>query len=339
MSVAMELREIVRLDLDDWVECVRPDHSGARVAIGSTAGDALVADGEGCILRRFATGGSGVIAIDWSHDDRYLAVGYSDGSVTIVDVDTPTHRAATMAASGWLSAVAWGPADHLLGVALDRRVGVVGPDGLEPRWSSRHPSTVTDLAWSDDGSRIGAATYGGVYWWLPDALESPARVMEWKGSLLSLSVAPSGRWIAAGCQDSSVHVWKLWSGEDLQMAGYPSKVDRTAWDSSSTLLAVGNPDEITVWSFAGKGPQGTMPKVLEGPQGRVHDLAFAPTGDHLASTSKGGRLCVHAAGHSAQVATWDAADVLTRVGWLAGGSRVVVGSAGGTVTWLELAEV
>jgi WD40 repeat protein len=80
-----------------------------------------------------------------------------------------------------------------------------------------------------------------------------------------------------------VHFWRLASGRDSEMTGYPFKPRAIAWDAHGSMLATGGAADVTVWGFGGKGPEGTSPIQLEAHQGVVTQLAFAPRKATLAS--------------------------------------------------------
>ena len=94
------------------------------------------------------------------------------------------------------------------------------------------------------------------------------------------------RVIACGSQDGSVHFWRLATGQDSQMSGYPSKPRALAWDHESRLLATAGDASVTLWDFRGKGPEGTRPIVLDAHKGLCTRLAFSPRKGVLASGSQ-----------------------------------------------------
>lgn len=108
---------------------------------------------------------------------------------------------------------------------------------------------MTGVAWVK--SRVATAAYGGVF--LHD--RSPAvapDVMAFTGSLLSLSISPNRRWAASGNQDATLHVWGVGRrGEELSMAGYPSKISALEFSPDSSLLASG----VRRTSPSGTSPQ------------------------------------------------------------------------------------
>lgn len=337
MKTAVQVSALWSMTLDDHVGALGYTPDGTALAAGSLGGDIVIAASDSRAGRVELTPHEmGVLCLDWSADSNLLAVGGQDGAVRIWASDGahPERRqVGHVDTGGWVEAVAWSPDGSQLAIATGRQVLVVDHTATPIHRFGDHTSTVTDLAWSPDGSRIGASCYGGVQWWTLDQPDQESRVMAWKGALLSLEVSPDGRWVAGGCQDSSVHLWRLWSGDDLQMSGYPSKVERVAWDPTGRYLAVANPGEITVWNFAGKGPAGTMPDMLEGHTGRITDLSYAPTGHTLASVGVDGTLALFDGARRKRPTTvWQADGPLSRLVWHPDGGQVAVAGSNGTVT-------
>src|SRR5579885_2930022 len=62
------------------------------------------------------------------------------------------------------------------------------------------PSSVRGLAFMPKGYRLAIAHYGGASLWFPNATVLPDR-FEWKGSHLSISVSPDGRFLVTAMQE------------------------------------------------------------------------------------------------------------------------------------------
>lgn len=138
-----------------------------------------------------------------------------------------------------------------------------------------HASTVSDLAFSPDGSRISGAYYGGVSVWNLQQPASPPRKLVWKGSHLFVSYAPNGRYLATSMQENALHCWRLADGSDMQMSGYPVKVKSMAWTKDTMYLVSSGAPGFVCWPFAGKGPQGRPPIEFSGRQDEILVSAVA----------------------------------------------------------------
>ena len=103
-------------------------------------------------------------------------------------------------------------------------------------------------------------------------------------------LSPNGDIVACGSQDNTVHFWRRSTEQDSMMSGYPLKPSTLAFDESGCLLATGGSEDITIWSFKGKGPEGTSPLSLKLHTEPITTLAFANRGSKLASGSRDGTV-------------------------------------------------
>jgi WD40 repeat protein len=324
--------------LGDYVTSVGVTERG-EVAAGSLAGDAVIVPDERAI--DLPGHELGVLALEWSPDGTLLAVGGQDGVTRVCDVEGV--GCGTVSGSGWVSAVAWHPHGRWLAAACGTTVLLIDAHTGRSTMCRPEPSTVTDLAWTPEGRRLGATSYGGVSWFEPDGPSpaEPVRRHEFKGSPLALALSPSGRWACAGFQDASIHIWRLWSGDELSMSGYDAKIRHLAFRSDGLWLAVACLDEITVWTFAGKGPKGTAPAT-----GRAHDapvnvLAWEPGGDDLLTGGDDGLLVLWPSPRKAKRPLEPRARIqrpaaVSTVAWVPGQRRAVVGWADGVVEVIDL---
>lgn len=281
------------LTADDFIEALDVAPEGNRVVAASVSGEVIHAtrtqqgSWAPTVLTRY---NSEATRVQFSPDGNWVAAGGNDGVVEIFDAShTPV---ATMKTKGWCRALAWRPDSQELAAAIGREVHRFSHSDRPNLVHTDHPTTVECLAWTHDGKHLGVGTYGGV-WWYQGAVQ-PLRRFEWTGALLSLSVSPDGNWAVSGNQDSSVHCWRLWrKGDELEMTGYPTKVQHLAWDPDGLQLAVGNMGEVTVWPFSGKGPKGTVPLQFGDHERHIVGLAYRPTVTNtLATVSADGLLCV-----------------------------------------------
>ena len=74
------------------------------------------------------------------------------------------------------------------------------------------------------------------------------------------------------------------------MRGYDGKLELVGWSDNSRYLASCAGNEVVLWDFCGKGPEGTRPIVLSGHTDRVDSFAWQPGGEHLVSAGRDWRL-------------------------------------------------
>lgn len=324
------------LDLGDFVATVAPSPDGELVAVGSLAGDALlvrVADGE--LIAKLHDHSFGVAAAAWSPDGTTLAIGGHDSTVRLYDA-TGIERA-VVASEGWATALAWSPTDDLLAIGAGRTMQLVDSTGQLMRRHDPVTSTITAVAWSPNGRRVGVTAYGGIAWYDPDVDRTdPTRFYAWKGSLLGLALSPDGKWACAGSQDASIHLWRLWSADELSMSGYPAKIERLAFRDDSRWMATVCLGELSIWDFSGRGPRGSAPASGEAHERHIETLAWQPDGNRLVTGGPDGRLVLWPSPRR-QRETLRPLDVsigdtgVSRIAWSHGTSGLVIGRDDGRV--------
>lgn len=228
-------------------------------------------------------------ALTMASDDARVVTGGMDGKVCVVDVASGNVLHRLEADAEWIEHVAYAP-DGSFAFAAGKYVRWHDASGASIAKLGPHASTVTSLAFSPDASKMVAARYGGLDMWKRDG--SKDRELPWKTSLVSVAWQPKDRFIAAGCQDNAVHFWRLETGDDSMMGGYAAKPKAIAWSHDGTALATGGGEEIVVWSFRGRGPEGTSPVLLKAHTKLVTALSAAPNDHRLASGGRDGLFCI-----------------------------------------------
>lgn len=225
-----------------------------------------------------------IMAMTRDPSGHALATAGQDGRVQVWDARTGARGLALAVSETWVEHVAWSPGGRYLAAASGRTVQVWSADG-EPVWRfDGHPSTVSTIAWVTD-AELSVTCYGEVvFYQLPSG--NAVQRLQWKGSLVSIALSPDGSIVACGSQDNTVHFWRRASGQDSMMSGYPNKPSALAFDARGELLATGGSHAITVWSFAGDGPEGCEPGLLALHAGPITTLRFAHRGRRLASGSR-----------------------------------------------------
>lgn len=329
-DAAQELPARGLATLGDYVTSVEASAAG-RWAAGSLAGDAVIGRG-GEVVAHLDGHPLGVLATSWSPDGERLMVGGQDGvarwwSAAGEAVGRP------LVTGGWVSVAHWRGGDRVA-LATGREVVIADSAG---RPVARHllPAIVTDLVWAGP-DRLGAAAYGGVWWFDPDGgIESR---LERQGAILRLALSPDGRWLAAGQQEKVVCLWDLETGREQQTTGYDLKVEHLAWDPTGGHLAVGQYGEITVWDFT-QDHRGAPPRHLVGHTHRVTALRPGP-GGLVASGAADGSVCVwRLTDDRPLVAAAHLGEEVSCLAWPPDGDGVLAGTADGGVWRVDLGGV
>ena len=280
-----------RIDLEDFVSILETAPSLEQAITGSLGGDVLLvdpSDGSTFPLNRHEMG---ALSAAWSNNGSYVASGGQDGHVHIYNSEG--IHTGTIEMTEWINALAWSPEESVLAIGSGKRLTIVNTTGEVLFDFQDQPSTITAIAWSIDGSRVGISAYGGIGWHDVSGPRSGRRKrFDWKGSLLALKVSPDGKWACAGAQDSEVHLWKLWSGKDLSMRGYPSKIEKIAFSDDSRWLAVACLGDLSIWDFSGKGPAGTEPASASEHNNHIEDLAWSPACESIVTGGADGRTII-----------------------------------------------
>jgi WD40 repeat protein len=183
--------------------------------------------------------------------------GGDDGRLCRIGVDGSAAEIENFAGK-WIESIATHPASGAIAVAAGKEARLI--DDKLPFKFGPHPSTISDLGFSPDGSRLAVAHYGGVSVWNLKKPGEPARKLNWKGSHIRLAYSPATKFLATSTQESALHVWRLADGSDMQMSGYPAKVKSLAWTRNGLHLASSGAPGFVIWPFAGRGPEGKPPK-------------------------------------------------------------------------------
>jgi WD40 repeat protein len=324
-------------DAGDWVRMLRAAPDGARLAVGTAAGEVLVlAMASGEILWRQKVLAGAVMDLGWSPRGDRLVVAGEEDAARIVMASDGAIRAELPGRAAWVEHAAWSSTGEFVAAASGPVVRIFDAEGNPHLETEDHESTIAAMQWSGDGSRIATASYGGLHVWAV-AAGAKSRNFPWKGSLISLAWSPGGKVIACGTQECAVRFWRLSSGSASEMNGYPQKPRSLAWDSRGRWLATGGAPIVLIWDFSGRGPEGTRPIQLAGHEEIVTELVFAPDAKRFVSGARDGSLLLWEPGRAKKsIARAQLAGEVTGVVWDGDGKRLYAAGADGFVRELAL---
>jgi WD40 repeat protein len=253
-------------ELGAYVVGVSYDVRAATLAVATGAGKIVLLDADpriGTDPREVAVHRGASLSFARDPAGTAFVSGGDDGRVVRVDVDGGTGELFD-ARGKWIECLATHAARKLVAFGAGRNVHLLAEAGshvLGP-----HPSTVTDVSFSPDGTRLAVTHYGGVSIHLTAKPGDKPKTLAWKGSHLAARYSPNAKFLATATQENAIHVWRLASGADMQMQGYATKVKSIAWTSDGNWLLSSGAELCVCWGFAGKGPEGQPPMELTPPE-------------------------------------------------------------------------
>jgi len=222
--------------------------------------------------KRVAVHGGGILAS--AGDGDRIVTGGDDGRLVETHADGMPKELAADEKRRWIDQVALGPHGAVAWSA--GKTAHVRARNAELR-ALDVPSTVAGLCFAPKGFRLAIAHYNGVTFWFPNAAGAKPEVFEWKGSHLSVTVSPDGRFLVTTMQEPTLHGWRIADGKHMRMSGYSARVRSLSWSAEGEFLATSGSEQLILWPFDGKeGPMGRQPRLLAPSEARVSVVACHP---------------------------------------------------------------
>jgi WD40 repeat protein len=320
-----------RVDLGDYPVDAAWSADGRAVVIACGEGSMQWLDLHGLSLRRFAEHGGGALAVAWRSGAQQFASSGQDGEVRLWDARSLEAKV-ILTGSQWSERLAFASHGRLLAVATGRALEVFNAEGNSCARLPPQRGVIAALAWRPKSSEVAALAHGGA---LLHRLEPDLQTREysWSGACLTASWSPDGRILASGMQDGSVHFWNIAAGSQSQMRGYGSKVALTSWSANSRMLATAADQQIIVWDFGGRGPEGSEPLQLAAHTARLTQLAFQPRGSLLVAGARDHRVTLWRLAQPHQPIDADLlADEVALLRWSLSGEELLVADRAGVLS-------
>ncbi|HTU67167.1 MAG TPA: WD40 repeat domain-containing protein [Steroidobacteraceae bacterium] len=343
-SLAFALEPRASATLDDYVvDCAwSPDGQSlavtggeGKVALARAGADTLALDVVGEHLL-------GTIALAWRPRAMTFATAGQDGAVALWDAAAGKSLKRWKPAPTATQALGFSPDGEILASAAGKSVTLWSPAGEKIHAFAPAASSAVALAFDRPGTDLGVALNGEIAVHRIDPTSSRSgryetRRYKWPAACLTVNFSGNGRFLASGMADGTLHFWNRSTGKDSQMRGYDGKVEVLGWADNSRYLASCTGNELVLWDFSGRGPEGTKPIVLSGHTERVDSLAWQSGGEHLVSGGRDWRLNLWRPGKSTQPLDVQMLDSeITATRWSPDGKRLAVGEKKGRVTLFEL---
>jgi WD40 repeat protein len=337
LSFALEPRASV--SFDDYVaDCAwAPDGQSLALA-GGEGKIALLKDLGGTpVLQPLGEHLLGALALAWQpHGQRFATAG-QDGAVALWDAGSAAAVKRWKPGVAPTQALAWSPDGELLATATGKVVSLWDREGGKRHSFAPATHTAVALAFDRPGTDLGVALNGEIAVHRIEKSRYETRRYKWPAACLTVNFSGNGRFLASGMADGSLHFWNRSTGKDSQMRGYDGKVQLVGFSDNSRYLASSAGNEVVLWDFSGRGPEGTKPIVLSGHTERVDSFAWQPGGEHLVSGGRDWRVALWRPGKAKQPVDVQLVDSeISVVRWSADGKRVVVGEKQGRVSLFDL---
>ena len=286
----VRLQRRVRLQLEDYPADAAWSADGRMLLIAGGQGQLLVVDLNPAtpVVEVLGLHQGGVLAVCWQQAGRLFASSGQDGRVLLWDARTRASQCLHEGAQ-WSEQLAFSAHGRWLAVGTGRALGVYDGAGVLRAQLPEHSGVIAALAWRPRTHELAALGNGGAQLHRLEP-QLQCRVYAWTGACLTGSWSPDGRVLASGMQDGAVHFWNIAADTQSQMKGYGTKVAQTSWSANSRLLATAADQQIVVWDFSGRGPEGSEPLQLSAHTARLTQLAFQPQGTLLVSGARDRRV-------------------------------------------------
>ena len=291
---------------------------GKLFIVGDVSGGIFAFEGNTgeIIWKRDDAHTGGLLAMSIHPEGEFFATSGQNGNVQIYDSKKGKLIKTIELGRGWAEHLSWSNDGFYLATTFSKKVYVFNKFGKEEWTSEDHPSTISAINWSNK-NELATACYGRVTFF-DIANKKINQKLEWQGSLISMKLSPDGDIVACGSQDNSVHFWRRSTGLDAEMTGYPGKPNHLSFDESGAFLATSGSERITVWSFKGNGPEGTIPGELYHHTEPISSLSFSNKGLLVASGSRDGSVVasfLKEDGNGDPVGAAFAGDLVAAISW------------------------
>jgi WD40 repeat protein len=337
LSFALEPRASAAFD--DYVADFAWAPDGKSLAITGGEGKVALAPAAGNSLTVNVIGEHmlGTLALAWQPRAQVFATSGQDASIALWDGASGASVKRWKPAPTPTQALCYSPDGGLLASAAGKTVTLWRANGEKVHAFAPAATSAAALAFDKPGTDLGVALNGEIAVHRIDGSRYETRRYKWPAACLTVNFSGNGRFLASGMADGTLHFWNRSTGKDSQMRGYDGRLELVGWSDSSRHLAscVGN--ELVLWDFGGRGPEGTKPIVLSGHTERVDAIAWQPGGEHLLSGGRDWRLSLWRPGKATQPIDVQMLDSqISAIRWSPDGKRVAVGEKKGRVTLFEL---
>jgi WD40 repeat protein len=337
LSFALELR--AESAFDDYVADCAWSADGKSIAVAGGEGKvalARMAD-DAITLEVLGEHLLGTLGIAWRPRADSFATSGQDGAVVLWDGASGKELKRWKPAPTPTQALAFAPTGEILASAAGKVVTLWSASGERIHAFPPAATSAAALAFDRPGTDLGVALNGELAVHRIENSRYETRRYKWPAPCLTVNFSGNGRFLASGMADGSLHFWNRSTGKDSQMRGYDGRLELVGWSDNSRYLASSAGNDIVLWDFGGKGPEGTRPIVLNGHTERVESFCWQPAGEHFVTAGRDWRLTLWRPAKARQPLDVQMLDSeISVVRWSPDGKRVAVGEKKGRLSLFEL---
>jgi WD40 repeat protein len=279
----------------------------------------------------------GTLCVAWQPHAKMFATSGQDSTVALWEGGTGKEIRRFKPAPTPTQALAFSPTGGMLATAAGKVVALWSPTGERIHAFAPAASSAVALAFDKPGTDLGVALNGELAVHRIERSRYETRRYKWPAACLTVNFSGNGRFLASGMADGSLHFWNRSTGKDSQMRGYDGRLELVGWSDNSRYLASSAGNEVVLWDFSGKGPEGTRPIVLNGHTDRVDSFAWQPGSEYIATAGRDWRLTLWRPAKARQPIDVQMLDSeISVVRWSPDGKRLVAGEKSGRVTLFDL---
>ncbi|HKU89575.1 MAG TPA: hypothetical protein VJP84_07260 [Steroidobacteraceae bacterium] len=336
LSYALEARAVAQLD--DYVVDLAWSPDGKQLALAGGEGRvALATVGEKISIATLGEHVLGTLALAWQPHGKRFATAGQDGAVALWDAAEARQHKRWKPGVGATQSLAWSPVGDVLATAAGKSVTLWSAEGDKIHSFAPAASTAVAVAFDRPGTDLGVALNGELAVHRIEKSRFETRRYKWPAACLTVNFSGNGRFLASGMADGTLHFWNRSTGKDSQMRGYDGKVQLVAWSDNSKYLGSCTGNDMVLWDFSGKGPEGSRPLVLSGHTDRVDAFAWQTGGEHLLSGGRDWRLVLWRPGRAREPIDVQMTDGdISAMRWSPDGKRVAIGEKQGRVSLFEV---
>ncbi|MEO7715783.1 MAG: WD40 repeat domain-containing protein [Capsulimonas sp.] len=229
-----------------------------------------------------------VSAVAFSPDGGRFASGSKDTSIKLWDISSGEELETYHGHTSTITCLAYTGKDNLLlSGSLDSTIRIWDLDSDDPPRILFGPGEpVTDLAISNDGTHVLAASHGFQDWSISEGVIKQSYLAN-GNDLLSICYTPDNKQALSGDADGAARVWTLGSDKDsMRFSGHKDGVRRVRVAAGGKIAATccWGDSSIRLWNMT----TGREIQKLTGDADAVTSLAFSPDGKTLLTA--GGKL-------------------------------------------------